>query len=152
MEISVTYLWLGTGVLMLAAEALGVSGVGLMFGGLGCFTVGAFLTVGLIGDGSTLSQFIIFFLSTALWAAILWKPLRRYYSGKHKGGYSNMVGETAYVGSQGLKRGHVGEATWSGTIMKATLADHASVDALEAGTPVVITEVKGITLTVKPKA
>lgn len=151
MDISVTYLWLTVGVLMLTAEALGVSGVGLMFGGLGCLTVGALLTSGTIEMGASLMQFIVFFLSTAVWAALLWKPLSRFYSGKRAGGYSNMIGEMAYVGSQGLRKGHVGEATWSGTIMKATLSDHSSVDSLEAGTPVIITEVKGITLTVKPK-
>lgn len=152
MELSVTYLWLIAGVVMLAAEALGASGVGLMFGGLGCFTVGAMLTAGMLSDEATLAQWIVFFLATVLWAAILWKPLSRFYSGKNKAGYSNMVGETAYVGSNGLKKGHVGEATWSGTIMKAQLADDANVPALEAGAQVTITDVKGVTLTVKPKA
>lgn len=151
MDISITYLWLSAGVIMLIAEALGASGVGLFFAGLGCLTVGALLTSGLIAIDATLMQYTIFFLSTAIWAALMWKPLSRFYSGKRVGGYSNMIGETAYAGSQGLRKGHVTEATWSGTIMKATLADDAPVDTLEAGSQVTITAVKGITLIVKPK-
>ncbi len=147
---TLSYSWLIAGVILLLAEALGVSGVGLLFAGLGAMSVGILLKAGALGEGETLLQAVSFLAATALWALALWKPMRRYYSGKTKGGYNNMIGETAYVGSGGLKKGHDGEATWSGTIMKARLADDAQVAQVEGGSAVEIIEVKGATLVVRP--
>ncbi|MDX2113842.1 MAG: NfeD family protein [Alphaproteobacteria bacterium] len=148
---TISYIWLITGVLLLLAEAFGVTGVGLLFAGLGAFTVGFLLKLGAVGTDETLLQFVCFLAATALWTVALWKPMRKFYSSKNKAGYSNMIGETAYAGSSGLKKGEVGEATWSGTIMKAQLADDAGKDHVEGGAPVEIVDVKGVTLIVKPK-
>lgn len=150
MELSVTYIWLLAGVLMLVAEALGVTGVGLIFAGLGCLSVGIMLDFGHIADDATLMQFVLFFMTTAVWTLILWKPMRKFYSSKNAAGYNNMVGETAYAGSNGLSKGAIGEATWSGTIMKATLSEDASQSRVDAGSQVTIVAVKGATLIVKP--
>lgn len=152
MEISVTYIWLFAGVMMLMAEALGISGVGLLFAGLGCFTVGIFLNIEMIGQDATLLQFVVFLMATAFWTAVLWKPMRRFYSNRQQGGYKNMVGDTAYIGSNGLVKGKAGEATWSGTIMKAELSPDAAVNTLEAGAQAVIVDVRGATLIVTPKS
>jgi membrane protein implicated in regulation of membrane protease activity len=148
---TLSYMWLIAGVLLLLAEALGASGVGLFFAGLGALSVGFLLKLGLVAPEATLLQLVSFLAATALWTLVLWKPLRRFYSSNNKIGYSNMIGETAYVGSAGLKKGHDGEATWSGTIMKARLADNASVTQLEGGSAVEIVEVKGATLIVRPR-
>ena len=150
MEISITYIWLIAGVLFLLAEALGVTGVGLFFSGMGALTVCMLLSLGLLTAESQMWQFIIFFAATAAWAALLWKPMQRFRVGKQQGGYSNIVGETAYVGSSGLTRQN-GEVTWSGTIMKAELARDIATDKLEAGTAVTIVDVSGAKLIVKPK-
>lgn len=151
MALSITYLWLAVGVLMLAAEALGASGVGLMFAGLGCLTVGALLNLGALAEDTTLLQFIAFFMATSFWTLILWKPMRRFYSSKSHVKYHNMVGDIAIIGAGGLKKGHTGEAQWSGTIMKAALAEDAGVEKLDAGAQVTIVAVKGAMLVVKPK-
>ena len=84
MELSVTNLWLISGVIMLAAEAFGISGVGLMFAGLGCLSTGAMLNLGLIALDARLMQFLVFFMSTAIWTIVLWKPMRRFYSKQNK--------------------------------------------------------------------
>ena len=142
-------LWLAFGVVCFLIEALIVSGVGFLFVGLGALTAGSILTA--MPDISVLQQWVVFFITSAMWALLLWKPMQK-FQGKSKESYSNMVGDTAYVAASGLKKGELGEATWSGTIMKARLADHAHVDSLTGGTQVVITEVVGNTLVVKPRS
>jgi membrane protein implicated in regulation of membrane protease activity len=150
MEMSVTYAWLIAGVILLAIEIFGFPGAGLLFAGLGAITTGTVLYLGLLTIDATGYQFILFFVSSAIWAAILWKPLQKIRNGKPGSGYKNMVGDTVYVGSQGVNRDG-GEVTWSGTIMKAKLAEHAGVDHLEGGSTAVIVSVVGATLVIKPK-
>lgn len=145
------YVWLVVGVIFIAAEALGMPGIGFMFAGLGALVVGAAVQSGAIGTDAHVSQFILFFLATSLWVALLWKPLKRLHLARRSNGYSNIVGETAYVGSNGLSKDGGGEVTWSGTIMKARLAARTHVDKVDAGAQVTIVEVSGSTLIVKPK-
>jgi membrane protein implicated in regulation of membrane protease activity len=151
--ISITYIWLTAAVLLMLIEALGAPGTGLMFAGLGALTTGMFLYTGMMPVDDFAAQYVTFFLASALWAAMLWKPLQEFRRGK-KGaqtGYSNIIGDLAYVGSTGITRTD-GEVTWSGTIMKARLAQDAGTDYLEAGTTVIIVSVAGATLTVKPQS
>lgn len=68
----------------------------------------------------------------------------------HRQAHKGIVGETAYVGSQGLTQ-KKGEVTCSGVIRKARLSESTTEEALEAGASVVITGVRGGTLLVKPK-
>lgn len=149
---SVTNLWLLAGAVLIIAEALGASGFGLIFAGLGAITVGILLTMQSVTEDATVMQFVVFVVSTSVWAALLWKPLQKIIYGRGKPGYNNVVGETAYVGSAGLNKHSGGEVTWSGTIVKAKLAPDVSVDKLDAGTQVTIVEVVGATLIVRPKA
>lgn len=140
-------LWLIAGVACFALEAIGMSGIGFLFAGLGALTVGSLVTA--MPELSLLQQGVIFLAATALWAALLWKPLRKYRGAETKNGYQNMIGDTVYIGAQGLAPGAIGEATWSGTIMKAELAPGA--EALAAGAAAVIISVTGNTLIVKSK-
>jgi membrane protein implicated in regulation of membrane protease activity len=151
MDLSPTAIWFAVGLAFLLFEAVGIPGAGLLFAGLGAFTVGTLLNLELIASDATTMQFIVFLLATALWTLILWKPMRRFYSTRNEGGYKNMVGDTAYIGTGGLIKGHAGEATWSGTIMKAKLAESSGVDKVEPGSQVEIVDVSGATLIVKPK-
>jgi membrane protein implicated in regulation of membrane protease activity len=140
--------WLLAGVVLLAIEAFGLPGVGLMFAGFGAFSVGVWLNVS--PDMSLLNQFVVFFGTTTIWAGLLWKPLKKFRIGK-TGGFSNIIGDTAFVSGSGLQKNVVGEASWSGTIMKAELSADAAVDALATGEQVTITAISGNTLIVKPK-
>ncbi|MFW0777737.1 MAG: NfeD family protein [Rickettsiales bacterium] len=151
-SLSPTEIWLIAGVLMLVAEALGVSGVGLLFAGLGALSLGALLEWEYVALDDTLMQFIYFLAFTAAWTLVLWKPMRRFYSNRSGTGYKNMVGDIAYVGEAGLTKNQPGEVTWSGTIMKAMLADELETQKLDAGVAVEIVRVHGTTLIVKPKA
>ena len=141
------FLWLAFGVACLAAEAMGVSGIGLLFAGLGALTVGSIITA--VEELSALHQWIIFFLATGFWTVFLWKPLQK-WRGKTSGeGFKNIVGDTVFIGTSGLKPGDTGEATWSGTIMRAQLA--AGEAPLPGGAQAIVMEVKGNTLIVKSK-
>ncbi len=140
--------WLLAGIVFLAVEAFGLPGVGLMFAGFGAFSVGVWLNVA--PSTTVLTQFVIFFGTTTIWAGLLWKPLKKFRIGK-TGGFSNIIGDTAFVSGSGLQKNIVGEASWSGTIMKAELAADAKVDSLATGEQVTITAISGNTLIVKPK-
>ena len=143
------YIWLLAGIAMLLVEALGIPGVGFLFAGLGAIATGTALELGLIAHNAMTTQWLVFFASTILIAAALWKPMKKMRAGKT--GYQNMVGDTAYVGSNGLDKHRGGEVTWSGTIMKAMLAKGVTTERMEAGAPVIITDVSGSTLIVKPQ-
>lgn len=145
----IPYVWLLAGVVFVAAEALGISGIGLLFAGLGAVVTGSALYFGFIAAESTDIQFTVFFLAAALFAIALWKPLKKLRAGHHPG-FSDIIGAVGYVGSQGLTK-KSGEVTWSGTIMKAQLIPDASIEHLEAGAQVTVVAVKGATLIVKPK-
>ena len=147
---SVMYMWLLAAVLCMAAEAMGVTGIGLLFAGLGALVVGTLIHYGNIAETDIVYQFIAFFIATAFWAAILWKPMQRFRLRGGSKGYSNIVGETAFVGSKPITR-QGGEVTWSGTIMNAQIAADAGVERIEAGSQVTIVEISGTTLVVKPK-
>ncbi|NBX04105.1 MAG: hypothetical protein EBR02_08650 [Alphaproteobacteria bacterium] len=146
---NITYIWLAVGVLFLLLEALGANGIGFFFAGLGALTVGTLINLGHVAPDAYVLQSIVFFATTALWTAVLWAPLKNHR--KKSSNYNNIIGDTAYVGSGGISKKEGGEVTWSGTIMKSKLAEHAGVDALAAGTEVTITAISGATLTVKPK-
>lgn len=150
-ETTIAYSWLLAGVFLLLTEAFGFPGIGLMFAGLGALTTGFGLYFGWLAAGAVPLQFAVFFIASALWAALLWNPIQKRRLPGKTGGYSNIIGDTAYVGSEGLTR-HKGEVTWSGTIMKARLTEDADVDRMEAGSAVTIVAVSGTTLMVKPKA
>lgn len=138
-------MWLIIGVILSLAELH--FAIGLLFAGLGAIATGALIHYGQLAEDAYATQGVIFIITSALFAVLLWKPLQKYR--RPAPGYNNMVGEAAFVGSSGLgKKG--GEVTWSGTIMKAQIAPGVARDTLEAGSQVTIVAVKGATLIVKP--
>lgn len=141
-------LWLAAGVVFFALEALGANGIGFLFAGMGALSVGAWLKAA--PETPQITQYIVFFAATALWTVLLWKPLQQFRI-KKSSGYNNIIGETAYIGGSGLRKGETGEATWSGTIMKAELSGDCTVESLAGGAQAIIVAVNGNTLIVKPK-
>ncbi|MCH8328395.1 MAG: hypothetical protein IID15_07745 [Candidatus Marinimicrobia bacterium] len=136
-------IWLVVGALLIIFEIVLVPGIGLLFAGLGAVSVGAGLTVGWID--SLHAQFILFFLSTAFWTAILWKPLKKFIEGKDSG-FDDMVGGTAIVFGRPIEKGKMGEVKWSGAIMKCQFDPVAEgLATVDPETEVIITGVsKGI--------
>ncbi len=144
------YIWLIAGVVFFALEAIGISGIGFLFAGFGATTVGTLVFYGALTPENTITQFIVFFAATAIWTVLLWKPIQQFRLRNPARGYNNMIGETAYVGASGIdEKG--GEVTWSGTIMKAQIANGVAVKRMEAGSQVTIVDIVGTTLMVKPK-
>ncbi len=146
------YVWLFLGAVLVVFEACTAPGLGLFLGGLGAFCAGLLIKAGVVDSAATGVQFACFFGFTALWAAVLWKPLQKFRTTRRSAaGFSDMVGGTATVGQGGLTRGRVGQASWSGTLMNAELDASATTDSLPAGALVVIKAVSGTTLKVVPK-
>ena len=144
---SPSILWLIAGAALLALEAFGIPGVGLLFIGLGALATGITIEIGVIGAEDYLSQFASFFITSAVLTVLLWKRLKAWRIGKGEC-YSNMVGDKATVAKGGLSKAKGGEVHWSGTHMRAELHVDAA-DNLAEGTEVTIIAVKGNVLTVK---
>jgi len=132
-------LWLIAGALLVILEIVLVPGIGFLFAGLAAISVGAGLIVGWIDSLS--AQFILFFLSTAFWTVILWKPLKKFIAGKDSG-FDDMVGSTAVVFDQSIEKGKMGKVKWSGTIMKCQFDPEADgLKVIPPETEVIITGV-----------
>lgn len=152
MNIGPELLWLLLGIAAVLAEVLAVApGIGLLFTGLGALGVSLLLYSLPGADISLLGQLTWFLAFTAVWAVLLWKPMKRWRMPSAKSGtYSNIVGDRATVGAEGLRKGEQGQVTWSGTVMNAELADDAAVQSVPAGEIVKIVAVQGNTFFVKP--
>ena len=142
-EINPSTVWLIAGAVLIILELILFPGIGFLFAGLGALCVGAGLIAGWIDSLS--AQFILFFLATAFWTAILWKTLKKFMAGKESG-FDDMVGSTAVVFGQSIGKGKMGEIKWSGTIMKCQFEPEAEgLETVAPDTEVIITGVsKGI--------
>jgi membrane protein implicated in regulation of membrane protease activity len=145
-------IWLVVGALCVALEAFGVSGVGLFFAGLAALCVAVIVESGVAAHGDFTAQLIWFFGLTVAWAALLWKPMKRFRLGSKDKPFSNIVGETAVVVGDGLRKGQEGQVQWSGTLMRAAIAADETAESFESGARVAIAEVEGNKLYVKRKA
>ncbi|MFZ4125790.1 MAG: NfeD family protein [Rickettsiales bacterium] len=139
--------WLIAGAAFLALEAFGLPGIGLLFVGLGALGTAITIEIGIVGAEDYVMQCAAFFITSAAFAIVLWKRLKAWRIGKEPS-YSNIVGDTAIVGKDGLTRGKEGIVHWSGTQMRASLAPEAA-DAISEGAHVTITAVKGNIVSVK---
>src|SRR5262249_49812474 len=147
------YAWLAAGAFLIVFEALTMPGLGIFLGGLGAVCTAILIQAGIVGSDATALQFACFFGLTTVWAIVLWRPLMKFRTGGKNAkadGYNDMVGGIAVVGERGLKRGEVGQVTWSGTVMNAELDSSSSVDTVSAGVQVVIKSVSGNLLKVSP--
>ena len=148
-DIPLSSFWFAFGVFLIVLEVMLIPGIGSIFAGLGAVTVGGFLLAGGWID-TTSSQFIVFFLSTGVWAVLLWKPLKKFVGGEDSG-FDDMIGGTAVVFGDALESGKTGQVKWSGTIMKCNLYSEADgLQTIEPGSEVSIKEVsKGVLIVEK---
>lgn len=144
---SVTALWLLAGAVFIGIEMFGMPGIGFLFAGISALLVGGAVEIGLIAPENLLLQFALFFLFTSVSAMLLWKKLKKIRGPV----YSNMVGTEAEVIGGGLAGTREGQVKWSGTIMRARLAEDVIIDVLPSGTFVTISKVEGTLLHVIPK-
>ena len=144
---SVTALWLLGGAVFIGIEMFGMPGIGFLFAGIAALLVGGAVEIGLIAPENLLLEFALFFLFTSVSALLLWKKLKKIRGPV----YSNMVGTQAEVIGGGLAGTREGQVKWSGTIMRARLAEDVIIDVLPSGTFVTISKVEGTLLHVIPK-
>ena len=148
---NVPYIWLALGALFLAIEALGVSGVGFLFAGLGAFTTGLLIHYDVSDPKILMEQLAWFFGTTVIWTAVLWVPLQRMRVSRVLASeYSNILGNTAVVTGGPLIKGQTGHVKWSGTTMKAELDPKTLTDEVPEGADVVVRDTRGIKLIVAP--
>jgi len=138
------------GALLLILEIILFPGIGFLCVGLGSISVGACLIAGWIDSLS--AQFILFFLATAFWTAILWKPLKKFITGKETG-FDDMVGSTAVVFGKSIGKGKMGKVKWSGSIMKCHFDPEAEgLEMIAPETEVIITGVSKGVLIIRSKS
>lgn len=135
--------WLIAAGVFLALEAFGLSGVGLLFLGLGALIAGIAIEYGGVGADAYVLQSAIFLVSSSVFAALLWKKLKNWRMKPEISEYSNMIGDSATVSGAGLKRGVRGQVQWSGTTMQAEIDRSETVPEFGAGVVVKIVQVKG---------
>jgi membrane protein implicated in regulation of membrane protease activity len=150
MRMDITYIWFLASILFFFVEAVGVSGIGLLFAAIAAFCVGMMLQLEFLDPQNNLSQGAAFFALTAFWALALWKPLKMLKTGKSSKSHHDIVGRTA-TASEPLTKGKAGHVRWSGTTMRARLADDAAIDAAAIGDELVIVKVDGSTLILAQK-
>lgn len=150
-ELQVMYVWFVASVAFMLLEALGAPGIGLLFAGIGALAAGAAVYGGYVHEDAFTTQFAIFFAGSAVSALLLWKPMQKKREGRKAAGFRNMIGDTAFVLSGGINQEEGGNVQWSGTIMKAELMPEYQGNPLAEGDKVVIVEVHGATLVVRPK-
>ena len=147
-------LWLAAGAALIAFEAFTAPGLGLFLAGFGAFCAALLTKAGVVDPANIPAQFAWFFGTTALWTVVLWKPLRKFRTGRRHGGdaiqNNNLVGNTAVVARGGITPGGTGQVHWSGTLMQAEL-DASAPRALSEGEKVHIHAVTGNTLKVTPQ-
>lgn len=135
---SLPVLWIAAGIALVAAEALALPGVGLLFAGLGAITTGLAASLGYCAG--FISQMTWFFVATSAWGLILWFPLKRLQRGGDSG-YSDMIGARAVVAEDDMQMGKTGKVKWSGAIMNAVLAQDCDKSSVAKGTDVRIVDV-----------
>ena len=142
-EISAEIIWVVFGVFCFALEAFGLTGVGLFFAGLGGLCIAIMVKIGLVGATSWVAQFAWFFALTAAWAAILWKPIKKYRMRRKKSDYNNIVGERGVVVEAPLTKGKDGKVKWSGAVMIAEIASDSTAQQIGVDEAVIIKNIKG---------
>lgn len=143
--------WLIAGTLLVLLEVTAIPGIGLLFAGLAAITVGGLVSSNVISEADTTIQFIGFFLLTGVWAASLWIPMKRLRYKTSSGTYQNVVGDIAIVQGAPLSKHGFGQVKWSGTVLKARIAEDCSVTSIPEGSEVIIVAVDGAKVYVKPR-
>ena len=138
---NIATLWVIVGAALVVMEAFVAPGVGFLFTGLAAIITGGLVSFGLIAPQDMLLQIAIFLMISAICAVVLWKKLRGFRQGKEV--YRNIIGDTAIVESKALEKDADGQIKWSGTLMKARLAEDAKAKQIVSGREVIIEAING---------
>jgi membrane protein implicated in regulation of membrane protease activity len=114
--------WFILGFVFVVLEVVLGLTIVLFFCGLSAFTMGFLLYFNITSFENLFTQFSAFIVTTFFWAAILWRPMKRYKDSKLNGKkFENYVGQPVIVTSKPLKKGGVGTGSWSGTTVKISI-------------------------------
>lgn len=144
-----TIFWMLLGFALIVADLTILPAIGALFAGLGAITTYILLELNFIGHNE-LIQLLCFILTTLAWTALLWIPIRKFSSSRHKHAYSNMVGDEAVVSETDLIVGGSGNIRWSGVMLKAELLGKNGEKAM-VGETVLINSIKGNVVYVSKK-
>lgn len=145
------FIWLALGIVCVLLEAFSIPGIGFLFLGLASISVGG-LILGTVIDAGDIGQQILWLgLLTVAWTALLWIPMKRFRMNKNAKPFHNIIGNTATVTQSPLTKDRPGTVRWSGTVVKAQLANDAAVDTLAIDTDVIITDIQDAIFIVTPK-
>ncbi len=125
------YIWIVIGIILIALEIFGLSGIGFIFIGLGSISLGGLLVYNIIKDPSIFSQLSILILCSLIWTGILWYPFKKLKSNKK--GFLNIIGQRATVYNTAIKAGEIGEISWSGSVMQAKISANSTELLIESG-------------------
>jgi membrane protein implicated in regulation of membrane protease activity len=143
--------WLFLGVALILMEIFAVMpGVGLLFAGLGALCT-ALLLYNIPEYAISLAGQVVWFLAFgAFWAAVLWKPMKKWRlpSGSSQT-YNDMIGQEVTITGSDLTKERMGQVLWSGTVMNARLAPEDMQDVMPVGSLAIIAIVEGNTLIIK---
>lgn len=151
---NVTLSYFLAGAVLMLLEALLFPGVGCLYAGLAAITTGALLQFNILDVTDYSTQVAVFFTAVFLWAAILWVPLKNFQKQKNGGKFnsaesSDIVGQQAVVYSRTLNKGEIGEAKFSGTIMRAKISENSSNHSFKSGDTVDIIGIEGNVLIIR---
>ena len=133
--------WAMIGIILLIIEAFAMQGMGILFAGFAAICVGVTIyndpenMIGAIG-----SQLVYFFGYTALWATILWMPLKHFFGYASEDEYKNIIGTFAVV-FENFKKDEIGKLSWSGTLVRCKIDPKSQSDELAKKTNVKVTNV-----------
>lgn len=141
--------WLAASGAFFLVEAFGIPGIGFLFAGLAAVLVAALIELQLVAAHDVVLQFAVFAIFTAASAVLMWRKLKSWRLNPNAPTYSNIIGTEATVIGDGIAGAQLGEVRWSGTHMRARLADPAH--SVPAGAIVKVTALDGNVLVVTAK-
>ena len=141
-------LWVVVAVVFIIIE-VSVPGIGGLFSGVAALTLGALLIFEVIHPETFVAQLAWFFGLTILWAAVLWKPLKRMMKPPGEA-YSDIIGTHAKVENR-LEKGKLGTVKWSGTTMRSRIVETSELDFIDEGQEVWVHDKDGTVLLVDVK-
>lgn len=133
-------IWSLIGMALMVLEIFGLPGIGILFTGFSAITV-AFLIYfnpDIIDDIGV--QLLYFFFGTVGWAGLLWIPLNKFIRYSDNGDYSNIINTYATTNKRMIKN-EFGEVSWSGTKVRAMIAEDNEDNEISEKTTVKIVNV-----------
>jgi len=121
--------WLTLSFIFIMIE-VSAPGIGGLFSGVAALTLGGLLIGEIITPDNIVQELAYFFGLTIVWAAILWKPLKKIMLPRDSA-YSDIIGTSVKVVKGDLAKGKTGSVKWSGAIMRAKIIDSSEAELIK---------------------